>query len=338
VSYASDLEQEPWRFDFFTVMRRIERSFPDRARIGDSSSRRDEYATLAQDPYLDFPASNLAKVDRDAVGRLRLFVKFLGLLGPQGALPLATTQETYQWWLVRDDAFPRFLDIFNHRYIQLFFRAWADARPIAQHDRPKLDRFQAYVGSMAGMGSELYRGLDSVPDAGKLAFAGLLAPQAKSASRLKSFISGLFGVEADVDEFVGSWLAFDEGERTVLGKKGSTLGVDTLIGGSVFSVQDKIRVRIHVKTLKEYASFLPGGRRCEQLADAVFFYLGDQFDWDVELALPAGEAEAMKLGKAGRLGWTGWMSPNWAATDQRERADARFHPANRRKINRRKAA
>ena len=39
--------------------------------------------------------------------------------------------------LMRDDAFPRFLDILNHRFLQLFFRAWADARPVAQHDRPR---------------------------------------------------------------------------------------------------------------------------------------------------------------------------------------------------------
>ncbi len=30
-------------------------------------------------------------------GRLRVLVKFLGLLGPQGALPLATTEEAYSW-------------------------------------------------------------------------------------------------------------------------------------------------------------------------------------------------------------------------------------------------
>ena len=60
---------------------------------------------------------------------LRVLVKFLGLLGPQGALPLATTEEAHHWLLTRDDAFPRFLDILNHRFLQLFFRAWADSRP-----------------------------------------------------------------------------------------------------------------------------------------------------------------------------------------------------------------
>jgi type VI secretion system protein ImpH len=330
VSYRSDLEVEPWRFDFYAALRRTERSFPDKPRIGDSASRRDEYLALGQDPYMDFPASTISKADRDAAGRLRLFVKFLGLLGPQGALPLTTTEEAYLWWLARDDAFPRFLDLFNHRFLQLFFRAWAEARPIAQHDRPEADRFETYIGAAVGIGSPPYRDLDTVPDAGKLAFGGLIAPQAKSASRLKRFISGLFGVEVEVEEFVGSHLPLDPSERTMLGQKGSALGVDTLIGGSVFSVQDKIRIRIHVKDLREYESFLPSGKQCQRLADAVFFFIGDQLDWDVELALPAWAAEPAKLGSSGRLGWTGWMSPNWTRTDQTERCDARFHPASRR--------
>ena len=41
-----------------------------------------------------------------------------------------------------------------------------------------------------------------------------------------------------------------------------------------------------------------------KLADAVFFYIGDELEWDVELAIPSGVIEPVKLGKSGRLGWT----------------------------------
>ena len=178
---------------------------------------------------------------------------------------------------------------------------------------------------MVGLGSAPYRDLDAVPDTGKLAFAGLMAPQAKSASRLRSLLSGLFGAKVEIDQFVGLRLKFDAEDRTRLGQKNSGLGVDILVGGSVFSVQDKIRIRIFTKNMAEYRSFLPTGAQCSQLADAVFFYLGEQLDWDVELALPAGAVEPVRLGKAGQLGWTSWMAPNWAAADQTWRCDARFH-------------
>ena len=203
-SLVRDLTAEPWRFDYFTVLRHLERIHGNQPRIGDSATLREEFVLLGQDPFMEFPASNLARAEHAEDKPLRLFVKYMGMLGPQGALPLATTEEAYHYVLANDDAFPRFLDVFNHRFIQLFFRAWANSRPIAQHDRPDQDRFFAYIGSPIGVGSEPYRNLDSIPDAAKICFAGLLGAQAKSASRLAAAICGLFEVRAEVDEFVGT--------------------------------------------------------------------------------------------------------------------------------------
>jgi type VI secretion system protein ImpH len=322
-----EMQAEPWRFDFFSAMRQLERHFRDRPRISNSASRREEVVVLGQDPYLAFPASNLSRVAVED-GRIKVFVRFLGLLGPQGALPLATTEESLGWLLMRDDAFARFLDIFNHRFLQLFFRAWADSRPVAQHDRPEDDRFVAYIGSMIGVGSVPLRNLDSLPDAAKLRFAGLIASQAKSASRLKGFIAGLFGVRVEIDEFVGSWLAFDAADRSGLGLRNSELATNVSLGASIFSVQDKIRVRVFATSMAQYKRFLPSGDLCRPLADAVFFCIGDQLDWELELAIPSGSVEPVELGRQGQIGWTTWMSPNWASKD-RYRCDARFHPAER---------
>jgi type VI secretion system protein ImpH len=333
-----DMKAEPWRFDFFSVMRRLERSHPDRPRIGDTSSLRQEYVALGQDPYMDFPASNLAGVEQQPDGRLRVLVKFLGLLGPQGALPLATTEEANSWLLMRDDAFPRFLDLINNRFLQLFFRAWADARPIAQRDRPRDDRFVAYVGTTIGIGSRIYQGLDTIPDAGKLGFAGLIGAQAKSASRLRYLIMGLFGVQVEIDEFVGCYLKLDAGDRTRLGQANAALGTEILVGASVFSVQDKIRIRIFVKNMREYTQFLPTGGRCEPLVDIVFFYIADELDWEVELAIPHHAVEPVRLSKFGQLGWTSWITPQVKKPEEGYRCDARFHPAERMRRKRAQAA
>jgi len=326
-TFLDDATKEPWRFDFFTMMRRLERTFPERPRIGDSASLREEFALLGQDPFLDFPASNLSRVAQTQSGHIRVHVKFLGLLGPQGALPLSTTEEANSWFMMRDESFPRFLDILNHRFLQLFYRAWGDARPIVQHDRPDDDRFLTYVGAEIGVGAPPYRNLDTVPDLAKLAFAGLMGPQAKSASRLRALIAGLFGVRVEIEQFAGSRLTIEEGERSRLGASNSVLGVDTLVGAAVFSVQDKIRIRIYTGSLAEYMRFLPTGDRCEPLVDAVFFYIGDQLDWEVELALPSREVEPVKLGTFGQLGWTTWMAPEWVGLERPYRCDARFHPA-----------
>jgi len=328
MSFLRNLAAEPWRFDYFAVLRQLERTFADKPRIGDSAASRDDFIRLGQDPFMEFPAANLVRVVARDDEPIRIFVRYLGLLGPQGALPLATTEEAFHYALARDDAFPRFLDLFNHRFLQLFFRAWADARPIAQHDRPEADRFVAYIGSAIGIGSAPYRNLDSVPDAAKLAFAGILGAQAKSAARLAGALRGLFDVDAEVEEFVGSRLMLEAAECTILGRRHNALGQDTLLGARIFSVQDKIRVRIITRDLAQYVRFLPSGDLCAPLADLVFLYNGDQLDWDAELAIPAGAAAPIRLGQFGQLGWTSWMAPSWTDGDPYRR-DARFHPAER---------
>ena len=334
VKLLDQMMAEPWRFDFYHVLRQLERANAHSPRIGDSAARREEYVDLGQDPYLEFPASNLAAVS-EREGRIKIIVKFLGLLGPQGALPLATTDESLGWLMMRDDAFPRFLDLFNSRFLQLFFRAWSNARPIGQHDRPSQDRFIAYIGSVIGLGTKPCSDLDSIPDIAKLEYAGLIAPKAKSASRLERFLRGLFGVRVEIDEFVGSWLVFDPDDRTSIGRKHAALGKDLLLGSSVFSVEDKIRIRLYVKDFAQYEQFLPakGSDLSRPLADAVFFYIGDELDWEVELAIPAGEVAPVRLGIGGRLGWTSWVSPNWASTEE-YRCDARFHLTERMQANR----
>lgn len=319
------IAEEPFRHDVLALLRLLERSRPDRPRIGRNRTIADEIVRIGQDPYMAFPASNVARFGTDQRGRAEVIVRFLGLLGPQGALPLSTTEEALTWFLQRDDAFARFLDLFNNRFLQLFFRAFAEARPIAHRDRPAEDRFGDWLGSLAGFGLPAFRGRDSVGDLVKLQYAGLVAPKVKSAARLKALIAGVLGVKVEIDQLVGQWLTLEPEERMALGRNAMAIGADTIVGARVYSVDNKIRIRILTPSLAVYEEFLPGGRSSRMLADLVFFYVGLEFDYDVELGLPAREAPAASLGRSGRLGWTGWIAPDRAAREDRILTDARFH-------------
>ncbi|GJE13934.1 type VI secretion system baseplate subunit TssG [Methylobacterium longum] len=325
------LEAEPYRFDLLWVMRLIERSFPDMPRIGDSASRDQDYLALGENPFLAFPPSTIEAVETDVQGRLRLFVRFLGLLGPHGPLPLQTTDETYGWWSNGHAGFPRFLDLLNHRFLQLYYRAWADARPVAQADRPDQDRFVDYIGSAIGLGSEIFRGQDAVSDAARLNFAGLLGPKARSASRLRQAVEGLFGIRCEVEEFVGTFLPFDRADQTRLGKSFAGLGVDCLIGASVFSIEDTIRLRLYARDRDAFEAFLPTGPLCTPLADLLYFYLGSEIDCEVEIALPRRAVRPLQLNQeaGGRLGYTTWMVRTQDADAEGYRCDARLNPAER---------
>lgn len=332
-----DLHETPYRFDVFDVLRRFERTFPDKPRIGDSATLEQEFLLLGQEPYMEFPASNVAALKHDAHQRYRLLVRFLGMLGPQGALPLSTTEDARHWSEMRDDAFARFLDILNHRFLQLFFRAWADARPVAQRDRPKADRFAAYVGSPIGLGSPAIQNRDSISDYAKLGLSGLMGPKVKSASRIKSMVAFLFEVGVEIEEFVGTWLEIEPGDRMRLGAAGSGLGQDTLIGSSSYSVSDKFRIHILVRDLEQFETFLPSGKLCEKLADLIFFYLGDLPLYEVQLTLPKRAVRPVALGSFGQLGWTSWVVRPPEPDETGTRSDARFHPAEHAALRRSRA-
>jgi type VI secretion system protein ImpH len=329
MTIRDELVSEPWRFDLFALLRRLERENSTKPRLGDARRLADEFVAIGQNPFHEFPDSTLETAALDAAGRVRLKTRFLGLFGPQGALPLTTTEEAFTWLREGDPAFARFVDIFQSRFLALFFRAWADARPVAQNDRPADDRFRVYIASMIGIGAPAFRDADSIPDFAKLPYAGLLAPRVKSASRLRTFLSSYLKTRVEIDEFVGSWLALDASERSRLGAANSRLGDDCVAGAAMYSVSDKFRIRVFVRDIAHLRQFLPGLALAREIAEAVFLYLGEEYDWDLELALPAGKATPVRLGKEVQLGWTSWMSPRWSASDETVLTDARFHVVSR---------
>ncbi len=326
-------------YDFLDLMRRLEHLADAKPRIGESGSSAEAVTVLGQQPYIDFPDSNVSRVNAREDGRFDVESRFLGMLGPQGALPLHTTYEATHWANMRDVAFARFLDIFNNRFQQLFFRAWANARPAVQADRPRENQFLTYIGAMIGIGTPAMRGRGQLHDFSKLALAGLLAPAVKSASRIEGMLGWLFNANVKVQEFVGVWLPLEEREQAVLAPGSCALGVDSIIGRSAYSLKDKFRIKLQVKDLTELETFLPDGVHFEPLADAIRFYLGDSFIYDVQFGLPESKTKPAQLGGFGRLGWTCWMGRQTgpAGAAERMRWDCHFHPAEIRKPPRRKS-
>src|SRR5207237_2947427 len=134
-----------------------------------------------------------------------------------------------------------------------------------------------------GLATRPCRTRASASDLAQLSLAGVLGPAVKSASRIENIAAFLFGAEVEVEQFVGIWLKLEAGDLTALSAKHCGLGRDTLIGGSVYSVENKFRLKIIARTLAQFEAFLPSGEFCERLADAIYFYVGDLLDYDVEI-------------------------------------------------------
>lgn len=325
MSLLDDLKEQPHRFNFYQVLRQMERETPDKPRIGDSSTLAEEVVVPVQDPYVAFPAADILALSETATGTPRLHTRFLGMFGPQGALPLHLTEEAHQW-MSRDPAFARFVDILTTRFLQLFYRAWADAHPIGQSERPDEDRFLAFLASFEGIASPALREIGSLPDVAKIPFAGLVNIQVKTARGLEQFLRGHFGVDVEVHQWIGNWLTFEEQDVMRLGTSRAVIGVNAFLGRRLHSIADKIRLRIRCRNRQDYESFLPGQRNARHLAEAIFFFCGYRQDVEVELGLPAPLAPRICLGRQGQIGWTSWLPVRPGNLPDEDYFDARLTP------------
>ena len=316
--FFASLAGTPHGFGFYQAMRLLEAAYPDRPRLGRSVRPRQDAVRLGQHPDLVFAAATLAAWEERGALPPRLLVHFFGLFGTDGPLPLHLTEYARdRKRLARDQSFTRFADLFHHRALSLFWRAWADSRPTVSFDRPQDDRFTTYVGSLAGLGTAALRDRDAMPDLTKLHFAGLLSKQTRGAEGLAAILAAFFDMPVRIFCFVGAWLPLEPAERSRLGGAAATasLGASLLLGSRIWSRSQKFRVVFGPLSLAQYLRLLPGGGSFHRLIPVVRNYAGDTLLWDVNLILRTDEVPKLQLGRQGRLGWTTWLQPRRRGTD-----------------------
>jgi type VI secretion system protein ImpH len=239
-----------------------------------------------------------------------LLVRFLGLLGPNGPLPLHLTEYARDRMRnEQDPTFARFLDLFHHRMLSLFFRAWADSEPTVNYDRPETDRFALYVGALFGLGMPALRDRDAMPDGAKLHYAGRLVCQTRHAEGLQHMLQDYFRMPARLEEFVGCWINLPANCLCRLGasRRTGSLGQTTTIGARVWDCQQHFRVVMGPMDYDRYRQFLPGGDSLRRLAAFVRNYVGDELGWDLQLILKKEQTPPPELSMGGCVGWTTWL-------------------------------
>lgn len=307
LGFYAELAQAPYAHDFYQVMRTLECLFPDSPRWGSALRPAEEPIRLGQTPSMSFAPASIASFAQKEAGKPRLEVNFFGMLGPNGALPMHLTDYARQRLLHHgDETFVRFLDILHHRFMALFYRAWAQAQPTVSLDRPAEDRFSVYVASLIGLGQPSLRGRDAVPDHAKLFQAGALGRQIRNSEGLAEVLGTYFGLPVQVEQFVGHWMPIEQQDQSRL--SACRLGQSAVVGRRVWDRQSKIRLRIGPMSLKRYLEFLPTGCAMRKLVDWVRFYTNGELFWDVQLVLDRKEVPVARLGRSGALGWSGWLA------------------------------
>ena len=321
------LRREPWKFGFTVLMRRFGAFHSDLPRIGLASRPQQEPFRLGQTAALSFAPREIAEVvlpveaalpvgalasrvrtgNNPALPKIRLYG--LGLLGPNGPLPLHYTElvrdrkENYN-----DSTLADFLDIFHHRYLTHMYRAWAQSQSAAGLDRADDETFSRYVARLTGHDPMEIR--DSVlPSHARLAASTHLGREARNPDGLAATLARFFTVPVQLEEFVMHWIRIDDEDQTHLGtpRTSSVIGAGAIAGEVVADRQNKFRLVLGPLSLDQYLRFTPRGKDLPMLVEWVRGFVGYEFVWEVELRVRNDSTPPARLEDRERLGWSTWL-------------------------------
>lgn len=309
------LIDEPYRFNFFQAVRLLERIYPEKSPVGREVTPNNEVVRFRSHLTLSFPASQIheiKEVDDEFTEqrKLEMYINFMGMIGIIGVLPIHYTELAMSRTRYGDNTFASFMDIFTHRAVSLFFRAWEKYRFPVQYERGN-DDFTQFLFDFAGLGTPGLRGQMDLDDESLLPYTGLIAQKPHSSSAIANILSDYFGVKSQIKQFFGQWLDLEEESITRVGKTNYSLGVNTIVGTRIWDYQSKFRIILGALKFTEFQAFLPNGTAYKPMLSIIKFLVGQELDYDVQLKLKAKEVPSCILTTRAKrrpmLGWTTFL-------------------------------
>jgi type VI secretion system protein ImpH len=318
--------------DFFELLRRLE---GPGQRFGRAGGPEREPARLGQDARLAFAAGDVARVEPSrSPGRpAEVVVELIGLLGPEGPMPLHLTRWVFervsQRWFTEDQtratsdtAFLDFCNLMQHRMIALYWRAWADARPAVHAERDLGGRVGATVAALAGLGLPGTRGVpgpSGASDGLRMFHAPAIAASVHGTERLAGPLSDLLGAPVAIVEFVGTWTVLPERLQTRLGKTHSRLGEGAVAGARVYGRTGRIELRVGPVDLALFRRIAGDTGLRDRIRHLVLALIGREIEVDLRPVLAAADVPPPRLGDEA-LGRSLWLP----ARTSRDRDDLRL--------------
>lgn len=348
-SVAARLFKQFFQFDFFQAVRILEQLEQDRVPVGRAGPPGHEIVRFKAHASLSFPPSAIAKLEPPTavVPVPAMTIPFMGLTGPSGVLPRHYTElllriekelKTPEKYALRD-----WFDLFNHRMLSLFFRAWEKYRFDVTYARRGSDAdnelFAHALSSLIGLGMPSLqnrmrvvatwdsaasqqreeRVLAKVEHLAMVYYSGLLSHRPRNALGLEAMLHDYSRLPVRIVQFQGHWVQLEDSKQSRLGDPSgyALLGGNAVVGERVWDVQGKIRIRLGPLTYAQFQDLLPDRepfperKTFFELAHLVRFYIGVELRFDVQLVLHPDEVPECRLadgtGEGPQLGWNAWL-------------------------------
>ncbi len=360
---SQQLAEEPFRFDFFQAVRIFQHlaweetnddvGLPHQP-IGYDYAPDREVVRFRALPSHQFPSGDISSLtwnttDQENEGQehegrggtqetategpvAEVVVPFMGLTGPAGVLPQHYTQTVIDRVRSKDHSLRDFWDLFNHRVLSHFYRAWQKYRfhiqfeeAACRSDRPSSeDAFTTCLYSLVGLRGGSVRNRLRLDDVAWLYYGGHFAHRLPNVASLTAILEDYFELDVQVHQFQGQWLYLSMRDQSTtprdddLDGQNNLLGINVVVGEKVWSVENKFRIRVGPLGYDKFRRFMPTGDMLIPLCQTVRAYCGPEYDFDVQPVLEAEDTPWCKLGDEGNpscLGWNTWLRADHQAND-----------------------
>lgn len=304
----------PYDWNFFGLVRELDRHFRQQnmavERTGFSYKIKTDALRFRQSPSLAFPPSDVAGYrPGNPEDPSELTVHCFGLLGCSGPMPLFLTEYVFKRVNHhKDHALKDFLDIFHHRMISMYYRAWAINQIAVNRDWEE-DPFSGYLESLIQNRGTACDRTDDISNDARLYYSGRLIQKEMNGEGLCAILSDYFNTSVKMEQFTGQWISIPNEDQFRLGKSEDTglIGQTCIVGRRVWDINQKFKLILGPMKLKSYEKLVPGSRGFAHLKAWIDSYVGMSFDWDVQLILKGEEIPDFTVDKKIRLGFTSWI-------------------------------
>jgi type VI secretion system protein ImpH len=341
-SVIDRLGHESFRFDFFQAVRLLEHAARQQRTTDMQNSRQPvgwdgppdrEVVRFRAVPSLRFPPGSIGQFEpAKSDGRHpeeespppEMAVAFLGLTGPSGVLPRHYTTMLLRRIQLKDFALRDYFDVFNHRLISLFYRAWTKYRFPINYERQADSRteqgedlFTHCLFCLTGLGTDHLRGRMKLDHEAFLYFIGHFSHYPRNASALESMLTDYVGLPVKIEQLQGQWLYLSPEDCSRLPSaerpegQNNVLGFTLVAGDRVWDVQSKFRIRIGPLVYRDFYRLMPTGTALRHIFELTRTYVGSEYDFDVQPILRRDEVPWFRLAEdeaeCPRLGWNTWL-------------------------------
>lgn len=295
------------QMQLFALMRYLHLAYDLKNNIGNEENLYEHPLRFGQDATLSFQEKQVHRVSQ-MPEKTKVQIQGFGMLGSNGVLPIHITEASYEKKLhEKNTAFNDFLDIFHHRLISLFYKAWLMSEPVIMLDNGNNKAFSNQIASFVGSAIDQHD-----KDYEKLAYdqfyySSLLLSQHMPLDNLQEILNCYFKIPIKIKQNIGQWIDSPEHSTIISHHSEHRLGQGLLIGTRYYDITQKFRVVIGPIGISTYLRFLKNGDLAQQLNIWIYRYIKHNYIFDIELVVDKNEVLPMAANGFSKLGQTSWL-------------------------------